>query len=100
MTEFETASLTVAAAALAAQALIGAGQIGVVWWGIRAMVGANQDRTRAAAEDRQQHAQAMDRQDREAERRERAAERRHAETMAALNTQSRALETLIERTAR
>ena len=55
-------------------ALVGAGQIAVVWYAIRAMIGANQDRADGAAEAARQ------------------ADQRHAETMTALQA-------LIERTA-
>lgn len=99
MTEFQTASLALAAASLAAQLLIGAGQIGIVWWGIRAMVRANSERALAAAQDRQDRAAELDRRDL-------ADQRRHEEVMAHLEAQARAmerqglaLETLIERTA-
>ena len=95
MTEFQSASLTIAAASLAAQVLIGAGQIGIVWWGIRAMVRANTERALAG------------------ERKDAADQRRHEEVMAHLEAQARAmdrqgqalerqgqaLEILIERTA-
>lgn len=77
MTEFQTASLTIAAASLAAQVLIGAGQIGIVWWGIRAMVRANSERALAG------------------ERQERENQRRHEEVMAGFDRQGRALEALI-----
>ena len=64
---------------------VGVLQCAVVYYGIRAMVRATDKRaheTAAAAE----HAR-------------READQRHAETMAAFKTQSRALEALIERTA-
>lgn len=67
MTEFEMASLAVTVA-------IGLGQIGIVWYGIRAMNRASDVR----AQDHDQYVQTQD--------------QRHAEAM-------RALEALIERTA-
>ena len=80
-------------------ALVGAGQIAVIWYGIRAMIGANQDRADGAAE-------AARRADQRQSEDARRADQRHAETMAALamqaaalETQTAALETLIERTA-
>ena len=85
MTGYEIASLVLSA-------LIGAGQIGIVWLGISRMTRANTERFKdgvrrdKAAE--RQHAETM-----------KTAERQHAETMEALAIQRRALETLIERTA-
>ena len=81
-------------ASLIAQVLIGAGQIGIVYYGISRMMQASGDRLLAG------------------ERQERQAERRHAETMAVLKDQGQALrdqgqalqamilglETVIERT--
>ncbi len=95
MTEFELASLALRESALwvaigqvAATLVIGLGQIGIVWYGIRAMnrSGAEraQDRRQRERAETQRHAEAM---------------QRHAEAMAALDLQRRALETLIERTA-
>ena len=81
MTEFEIATLTSQYATAFAQVLIGLGQIAVVWYGISRMVKANESRAQAG------------------ERQERESERRHAETMAALDMQRQALETLIARTA-
>jgi len=74
MTTFELASLVTSVA-------IGLGQIGIVWYGIRAMNRASDERAR----DRLQAAQAAD--------------QRHAEAMRRLGTQHQALETLIARTA-
>ncbi len=110
MTEFELVSVII-------RVLIGAGQIGVVLYGIARMTQANERRAREAAEDRQERAEAAQRQEQESERRaqareqeserraqarERESERRHAEAMAALkaliagqDTQRRALEGLI-----
>lgn len=88
MTEYEVASLGLQTWSLVISVLIGAGQIGIVWYGIMAMKQASEQRAKAG-------------------------EQSHAETMAALNAQSqalsglvrsmdaqsRSLETLIERTA-
>ena len=60
-------------ATLAASVAIGLGQIGIVWYGIRAV-------TRSAKDRIDEH------------------DKRHAETMAALDIQRQALETLIART--
>ncbi|MYH16270.1 MAG: hypothetical protein F4149_13980 [Gammaproteobacteria bacterium] len=85
MTPFETeflainaAALWVAAAALVAQVVIGAGQIAVVWHGIRSMIASGQAR---ACEHDQRHEEAMRKYD-----------QRHEETMTALRA-------LITRTA-
>lgn len=88
MTEYEMASLGLQTWSLVISVLIGAGQIGIVWYGIMAMKQASEQRAKAS-------------------------EQSHAETMAALTTQSqalaglvrsmdaqsRSLETVIERTA-
>ena len=66
MTPFEVATLATSVA-------IGLGQIGIVWYGIRAM-------TRSAKDRADEH------------------DKRHAEAMAALDIQRQALETLIART--
>ena len=66
MTAFELASLI-------AQILIGAGQIGIVYYGISRMMQANDSRAQAA------------------QQQERENVRRHTETMAALQDQSQAL---------
>ena len=81
MTTFEILSVLSSVA-------IGAGQIGIVWYGIRAMNRSSEER-------------AKDRAQREAGEQQRAAreDRRHAEAMQALAMQRLALETLIERTA-
>lgn len=83
--------IDIALASLIAQVLIGAGQIGIVYYGISRMMQANDGRTRLQRD-------LMERQ-------ERQSERRHAETMAAFDTQRQtldmqhqALETLIART--
>ncbi len=102
MTEFELASLALRESALwvaigqvAATLVIGLGQTGIVWYGIRAMnrSGAErvQDRRQRERAETQRHAEAMQRHTEASER--------HAEAMAALDLQRRALETLIERTA-
>ena len=74
MTTFELASLVASVA-------IGLGQIGIVWYGIRAMNRASDERAR----DRRQAAQVAD--------------QHHAESMRRLDIQARGLETLIARTA-
>ena len=122
--EYQAATLAARHAGLwiaGAHVLVGVLQCAVVAWGIRAMVRANNERAASAAEDRREDreareaaqqaleaarredreareaAQREDREAREAARRE--ADQRHAETMEAFKTQSRALEALIERTA-
>ena len=70
MNEFEIASL-------ATRILIGAGQVGVVLYGISRMMRANDSRAELQRE-------LMERQERESER-------RHTETMAALKDQGQAL---------
>ena len=69
--------IDIALASLIAQILIGAGQIGIVYYGISRMMQASDQRATAG------------------ERQERNAERRHAETMALLKDQSQALQALI-----
>lgn len=68
--------------------VISVAQLGIVWYGIAAMVSANRDRTQTGV------------------RQEQEDQRRHAETMTALEQQGQALaalvkgmETMIERTA-
>lgn len=77
MTGYETTSLTLETVGLVLSALIGAGQIGVVWYGIRQMVWANENRasTQSAMMNQQ----------------EKNSQRRHDEAMTALKV-------LIERT--
>ncbi len=93
-------------AQIAATFVIGLGQIGIVWYGIRAMNRASAARDRAtaardardaqaAAEARQRDAQAQ----RDAAQRDADSRRRHAEAMTAFDLQRQALETLIARTA-
>ena len=77
MTPFELATL-------ATNIAIGLGQIGIVWYGIRAMTRSARDRS---DDHEKRHAEAMTAQD-----------KRHTETMAALEIQRQALETLIIRT--
>ena len=84
MTEFETAtmalrdaSLWVAVAQVAATLLIGGGQIGIVWFGIRAMQ--QTDERRAEDEDKR-HAEAMRKLDDDRV----ASEQRHRGSMRAL----------------
>ena len=71
----------ISAAASVVSAIAASVAAGGIWHGIRAMVRANTDRGETM------------------ERMMKADERRHAETMAALADQRRALETLIARTA-
>ena len=78
----------ISAAASVVSAIAASVAAGGIWHGIRAMVRANKDR--AGILDQQREAD---------ERRHTEAMRRHAETMAALADQRRALETLIARTA-
>lgn len=73
--------IDIALASLIAQILIGAGQIGIVYYGISRMMQANDNRTQLQRE-------LMERQ-------EKQSERRHAETMVALRDQSQALQALI-----
>ena len=96
---------------------IGAGQIGIVWYGIRAMNRSSEERAkdraqreageqqrltwerqRATQED-QRHAVAMRALDKRHEEAMQAQDKRHEEAMQALAMQRLALETLIERTA-
>ena len=72
------------AATLASNIAIGLGQIGIVWYAIRAMTRSAKDRS---DDHDKRHTEAMAAQD-----------KRHAETMAALEIQRQALETLIVRT--
>ena len=95
MTSFELASIIASYAGVA----IGLGQIGIVWYGIRAMTSATERRAADARD--------------EARRASRAADQRHAEAMQALRGQGAALReqgealrastaalvTLLERTA-
>lgn len=73
--------IDLALAALITQILIGAGQIGIVYYGISRMVQANDSRAQLQRE-------LMHRQ-------EKQSERRHTETMAVLKDQSQALQALI-----
>ena len=77
MTPFEVATLATGVA-------IGLGQIGIVWYGIRAMTRSTGHR---ADEHDRRHTETMT-----------AQEKRHAEVMAALDIQRVGLETLIART--
>ena len=89
MTDFETASL-------AARILIGAGQIAVVWWGIKTMLRVTAERETQGKEQaeasRRQHVEVMAAADRRHAENMKESERRHAETMAILDAQCRALE--------
>ena len=110
MTPFEFATL-------ASNIAIGLGQIGIVWYAIRALTRSAKDRgndhdkrhTEAmTAHDRRhaeamtthdrRHAEAMAAQDKRHAETMAAQDKRHAETMAALDIQRQALETLILRT--
>ncbi len=88
MTDYEIATL-------ASSVAIGLGQIGIVWYGIRAMNRASAER----AQDRAQAARVADQRDADARRRDADSRRRHDEAMATLDLQRQALETLIARTA-
>ena len=99
MTLFEVATL-------ASNIAISLGQIGIVWYGIRAMTRSAKDRgddhdkrhaETMTAQDKH-HAEAMTAQDKRHAEAMAAQDKRHAETMAALEIQRQALETLIIRT--
>ncbi len=106
MTDFEAASLTLQAAAIIASTLIGLGQIGVVWFGIRRLVAANEARAHAGERQADIRSDLVDQQERESQS-------RHVETMVslqamirnmdrqgqALDRQGRALQTVIARAA-
>ena len=96
MNEYEIASLAareaalwVAVAQVAATLVIGIGQIAIVWYGIRAMVRANDERALQQREalkqqrdaDDKRHAEAMQRLDATRD----ADDKRHAETMQRLD---------------
>ncbi len=116
MTDYEIATLAfqdatlasrtlghwIAIAQIAATFVIGLGQIGIVWYGIRAMNRASaeraQDRAQAARVADQRDADAR-RRDADSRRRDADSRRRHDEAMATLDLQRQALETLIARTA-
>ena len=88
MTPFEFATL-------ATNIAIGLGQIGIVWYGIRAMTRSAKDRS---DDHEKRHAEAMTTHDRRHAEAMAAQDKRHAETMAALDIQRQALKTLILRT--
>ena len=100
--EFRAASLVIRESALwvaVAQVAISAAQTGIVFYGIRAMIRAADQRGRDAERDRAERAEAA------ADAR-READRRHAESMAAINAmaatlaeQTAALKVVVERTA-
>ena len=110
MTDFEIASLTfqemaawAAIATAVVAVVVGPTQCLLIWKGLRLMERSNGERAVALEQQREaderRHAEAMEESARRhAEAMEEGA-RRHAEAMAALAVQSRALETLIERTA-
>ena len=103
MTTIEAPTMTdpaiVSAAASVVSAIAASVAAGGIWHGIRAMVHANKDRAgildQQREADERRHTEAMQAGD----QRHAEAMRRHAETMAALADQRRALETLIARTA-
>ena len=107
--DYQTATLAARHAGLwiaAAHVVVGLIQTAVVAWGIRAMIRAGAERAaaaqREAARADQRHAEAMQARAEAMQARAdamRAADARHAETMAVLKAQTRALEALIERTA-
>ena len=118
--EFQAASLVIRESALwvaVAQVAISAAQTGIVFYGIRAMIRAADQRGRDAERDRAERAEAAADARREAERdraeraeaaadARREADRRHAESMAAINAmaatlaeQTAALKVVVERTA-
>ena len=118
--EFRAASLVIRESALwvaVAQVAISAAQTGIVFYGIRAMIRAADQRGRDAERDRAERAEAAADARREAERdraeraeaaadARREADRRHAESMAAINAmaatlaeQTAALKVVVERTA-
>ena len=88
MTPFEVATL-------ATNIAIGLGQIGIVWYGIRAMTRSAKNR---GDDHDKRHAEAMTTHDKRHAEAMAAQDKRHAETMAALEIQRQALETLIIRT--
>jgi len=90
MTPFEVATL-------ATNVAIGLGQIGIVWYGIRAMTRSASDRS---DEHDKRHAEAMTSHDKRHAEAMTSHDQRHAEAMAALDIQRQALETLIARTGR
>ena len=114
MTTFETLSLLSSVA-------IGVGQIGIIWYGIRAMNRSSAERARDRAqreawekqradqEDRRhteamqaidkRHEEAMQAQDKRHEEALQAQDKRHEEAMRSLAMQRLALEALIKRTA-
>ena len=113
MTDFEIASLAfqemaawAAIATAVVAVIVGPTQCLLIWKGLRLMERSNGERAAALEQQREaderRHAEAMAAHDEtmaaHAEAMEESA-RRHAEAMAALAVQSRALETLIERTA-
>ena len=88
MTEFEIASLTARYVIGGGQVLIGLGQIAVVWYFGRQMVQANNQRAEAGERTESRWAEAVERQ-------EQQAESRHEENMTVLKDQSQALQALI-----
>ena len=85
--EFQAASLAIREWALwvaMAQVAIGAIQTGIVYYGIRAMVGANAERAEAAAEARREAERDRKERAEAAAEARREADRRHEESMAAI----------------
>ena len=94
--EYQAATLAARDAGLwlaAAQVFVGVLQCAVVAWGIRAMVRANDERARAADEDRREAREAREAAEAAGVRRDEADRRRHAEAMAAIGAQNRRLDT-------
>ena len=87
MTLFEIATL-------ASNIAIGLGQIGIVWYAIRAMTRSAKDR---GDDHDKRHTDAMTTQDKRHAESMTAQDKRHAETMAALEIQRQGIETLIIR---
>ena len=85
--EFQAASLAIREWALwvaMGQVAIGAIQTGIVYYGIRAMVGANAERVEAAAEARREAERDRKERAEAAAEARREADRRHEESMAAI----------------
>ena len=86
MTAFQIATLVIQSANTLAAVVAATG----IWWGIRAMVRANDIRAAQHREAMDRQREDMDRQREDMDRRREADERRHAEAMAALNELIRA----------
>ena len=92
MTTFEILSLLSSVA-------IGVGQIGIIWYGIRAMNRSSAERARDRARREAWEKQRADQEDRRHTEAMQAQDKRHEEAMRSLAMQRLALEALIERTA-